>query len=367
MIRHSVQIGEILQSFPDLLSLIRGTQDALVDQIQTGRLATTQSLVFISKSDQAREAQEGQSQTWVVPKGMADQVPAQVRTVIESPNPYLAMAKVGAKYFPERQGDQIVGEMRIHPRAVVADSAQVGAGCRVGPGAVIGENVEIGENCVIGANTVIEPNVKIGAETRLHPLVHIAHDCVIGARCEIKSNTSIGGEGYGYAHDQAFNHYRITHYGRVVIGDDVHIGSGVQMDRGTFEDSHIARGVRIDNHCHFGHNIRVGENTLITAGMITGGSTTIGANCVFGGRVTIKGHLSIADRSQFGGISGIGNNVLKSGEYGGLPLQPVKDEMKTRASLKEVPALVKKVRRILKHLGLDEKSTPTPADRAPEI
>ncbi|NJL72351.1 MAG: hypothetical protein HC888_12625 [Candidatus Competibacteraceae bacterium] len=126
-----------------------------------------------------------------------------------------------------------------------------------------------------------------------------------------------------------------------------------KSNRGTFEDSRIGEGTKIDNHCHFGHNIVIGKNTLVTGGMITAGSTTIGSNCVFGGRTTIKGHLSITDKCQFAGLSGITKNIMQPGEYGGLPLQRVQDELRTRASLPYVPELRKQVSRILKHLGLD--------------
>jgi UDP-3-O-[3-hydroxymyristoyl] glucosamine N-acyltransferase len=309
-------------------------------------------LVFISTRAQLAEAKSSPAQTWVVGKDLEGEVPSSVANLLLSPNPYLAMALVAKRYFPQTRGHQIVKGPAISERATISPTARVGRDCVIGPGAVIGDDVELGDRCIVGANSVLEAGVKVGADTYIHPLVFIAHSCQIGARCEIHPNTSIGTEGYGYAHDQKFNHYRVTHYGRVILEDDVHIGAGVNIDRGTFADSRIGAGTKIDNHCHFGHNIVIGRNTLITAGMITGGSTTIGNACVFGGRATIKGHLSVADRVQIGGISSIGNNVKEAGEYGGHPLQPIAEELRTRASVKELPRLVKDVRRILKHLGL---------------
>lgn len=293
----------------------------------------------------------------MVATDLVEKVPASVPTVLASPNPTLALARVGARHFAERRAQQILAGPRIHPSAQIAASAKVGENCVIGPGAVIGEHCQIGANTRIGANSVIEPHSSLGEDCVIHPLVFIAHSCVIGNRCEIKPQSCIGGEGFGYAQDQKFNHYRITHYGRVVLEDDVHIGAGVQIDRGTFGESRIGQGTKIDNHCHFAHNISVGRNTLITGGMITAGSVTIGSNCVFGGRTTVKGHLKIGDRTQFGGISVVGNDILEPGQYGGFPALELSKEMRIRASQRQLPDLVKQVRRILKHLGLENSKS----------
>lgn len=350
-----VQIGEILENFPNLLSLTRGSPESPVSNIKSGATASQDSLIFVSTLAQLRDAVGSPARAWVVPATFLDKVPEDTPIVVSSANPYLAMALVAKRFFPQTGHHRILDGPNVHPAAVISPSALLGENCLVGPGAVIGDHCEIGRDCVIGANAVLEPGVKVGERTHIHPLVFIAHDCVIGRRCEIHPQTTIGTEGYGYAQDAQFQHHRITHYGRVVIEDDVHIGAGVQIDRGTFEDSLIGAGTKIDNHCHFGHNIRVGRNTLITGGMITAGSATIGSGCVFGGRVTVRGHISVADGSHFGGVSVIANNVKEKGEYAGFPLQPLKDEMRTRAAIKELPRLLKQVRRLMKHVGLDRE------------
>jgi UDP-3-O-[3-hydroxymyristoyl] glucosamine N-acyltransferase len=349
----SVQLREILENFPDLVKRIRGDAGTVVKDIQTGTTASSASLLFLSKAEQIKEAATCPAAAWITTDALLSEVPDSVPFVGISPNPYLAMALVAKRFFPQtRSHHAISSEEKIHPSAQISPSARLGRDCLVGPGVVIGDNCDIGDRCILGANTVLEPDVKLGDDTHIHPLVFIAHSCELGKRCEVHPQTSIGTEGFGYAQDAKFNHYRVTHYGRVIIEDDVHIGAGVQIDRGTFEDSRIGSGTKIDNHCHFGHNIRIGRNTLITGGMITAGSVTLGNNCVFGGRTTVKGHLTVADGSRFAGLSGIGNDVNEPGEYGGLPLQPVQAELRTRASLKRLPGLIKDVRRIMKHLGL---------------
>lgn len=348
------QIREIVENFPDLLSWVRGDQNRPVSDLQTGATASTGSLIFVSTRPQLREAAASKAQTWVVAKDLLEGVPAEVPNVVASPNPTLALSRVGARYFPQTRNHQILAGPAIHPSAQIANTAKIGVGCVIGPGAVIGEHCEIGARTRVGANTVIEPHTKLGEACVIHPLVFIAHSCEIGARVEIKPQSCIGGEGFGYAQDQKFNHYRVTHYGRVVLEDDVHVGAGVQIDRGTFGESRIGAGTKIDNHCHFAHNIQVGRNTLITGGMITAGSATIGSNCVFGGRTTMKGHTKVVDRTQFGGLSVIGNDILEPGQYGGFPALELNKEMRIRASQRQLPDLIKQVRKIMKHLGLEK-------------
>jgi UDP-3-O-[3-hydroxymyristoyl] glucosamine N-acyltransferase len=350
----SAEIQSIVDRFPELLTLVRGDGHHSVNEIQTASLAKPESLVFVGNAEHLKEALTCSAAAWVVSQAVEGSVPPTIPVVLRSPNVQLAMALVAKAFFPQARNRQMMGES-IHPRAVISPSAKVGARCIIGPGAVLGDDVEVGEDCVIGSNSVLEPGVKIGPRTQIHPLVFIGHSCEIGSDCEIKSNTSIGGEGFGYAQDQAFNHHRITHYGKVILENDVHVGSGVQIDRGTFVDSRIGEGTKIDNHCHFGHNIVIGKKTLVTGGMITAGSATIGSFCVFGGRTTVKGHIHVTDRVQVGGLSAITKSVTKPGEYGGFPLQEIGSEMRTRATIKQLPELAKQVRRILKHLGLEAK------------
>lgn len=350
----NISIREILEKFPDLVAARRTAPEGKIRRLHDPLLAQSEDMIFVSTPKHLKEALESKAKTWLVHESLVDQVPESVTTLLTTRNVSLAIARIAKAFFPLTKHHQPIEGARISPHAHVSPSAKLGRDCIVGPGAVIGDRCQLGDRVIVGANAVLEPDVEIGTDSHIHPLVFIGHSCVIGQRCEIKPNSVIGGEGFGYAQDENFNHTRITHYGRVILGDDVHIGAGVQMDRGTYDDSRIGSGTKIDNHCHFGHNIQIGKNTLITGGMITAGSATIGSYSVFGGRVTVAGHLTIADRVQIGGLSGITKSVPKSGEYGGLPLQDIKDMMRTRASLKVLPGLVKQMRKVLRHLNLDD-------------
>lgn len=348
----TISISTLVDAFPQLFTVVKGAPETTISGLRAAANAEKSSLIFVANRQLLKEALESQASAWVVHKDLVPHVPASVPIVLSSPNVQLAMSFAAKKFFPQTKHFQPINGPKIHPTAQIAKSAKLGEGCIVGPGAVISEDVVIGNECIIGSNSVIEAGAKLGNKTHIHPLVYIGHHCEIGNECEIQPNTTIGTEGFGYAQDQMYNHHRITHYGRVIIEDFVHIGSGVNIDRGTYLDSRIGRETKIDNHCHFGHNIQIGNNTLITGGMITAGSVTIGSYCVFGGRTTIAGHLSICDKVQVGGMSGIQKSITKPGEYGGFPLQDLKSSLKTRVAIRNLPKLNSSVKKIMKHLGI---------------
>lgn len=351
----SVQLREIVENFPELVTLVRGSGEYLVEELHAPSEGSPKNLIFVANRLHLKEALKSKGAAWVVHKDLLEEVPKSVPVLLSSPNVQLSMSSIGRRFFPLNRHFQPIKGPKIHPSAQIAASAKVGAGCTIGPGVVIGEGCEIGENCIFGANVVIEPDVKIGAGSHIHPLVFIGHSCELGKECEIHPNTTIGSEGFGYARDDKFGQHRITHYGKVILEDRVHIGANVSLDRGTYLDSRIGSGTKIDNHCHFGHNFVIGKNSLITAGLISAGSVTVGDYCVFGGRTTINGHIEIASKTQVSAISVVSKPIEKGGEYGGFPLQPLRDTLKTRAAMRHLPEMLANIKKILKHLGLESE------------
>ena len=57
----------------------------------------------------------------------------------------------------------------IHPTAVVAEGAQLGADVDVGPYAIVGEHVEVGDGSRIGAHAVVDGHTRLGPRTRIFP------------------------------------------------------------------------------------------------------------------------------------------------------------------------------------------------------
>lgn len=85
---------------------------------------------------------------------------------------------------------------------------------------------------------------KIGNDTLIKSNVSIAHDVQIGANCIIHQNAVIGCDGFGNARDDDGSWTKIPQLGRVIIEDDVEIGSGTTVDRGAIDDT-VIKKVRV--------------------------------------------------------------------------------------------------------------------------
>ncbi|AIT09955.1 UDP-3-O-acylglucosamine N-acyltransferase [Candidatus Francisella endociliophora] len=225
-------------------------------------------------------------------------------------NPYMALAKVMELFdkSPKPNG-------KIHSKAIIASSAIIGENVTIDANAVINENVIIGNNVSIGACATIDEGSKIGDNTIIKSNVSIAHDIVIGSDCIIHQNAVIGCDGFGNARDEDGSWTKIPQLGRVVIEDDVEIGSSTTVDRGAIDDTIIKKGARIDNLVQIAHNVIVGRNTALAGVTAVAGSTKIGDNCLIGGQSAITGHISICDNAVVGGASNVGKSITKPGMY----------------------------------------------------
>ena len=113
------------------------------------------------------------------------------------------------------------------------------------------------------------------------------------------------------------------------------------------------RGTKIDNHCHLAHNIQVGKNCLITASFVAAGTVAIGDNNVFGGRVGIVDHVTVGDNMHFAARTSIFKDINEPGKaFGGHPIQPVNEYLKSYASIPHLPSIRKNVARIMRKLGM---------------
>jgi UDP-3-O-[3-hydroxymyristoyl] glucosamine N-acyltransferase len=239
-----------------------------------------------------------------------------------------------------------------HPTAVVHPDAVIGERTFLGPYCVIGAHAVIGDDCMIGAHTVVENDARIGARTLLHPHVFVGAGCQIGDECEIHPHTSIGSDGFGYAVDAGGRPRKIAHLGNVIIGDGVEIGSNCAVDRATLTSTFIRSGSKLDNICHIAHNCDLGENGFFTAGFMMGGSTKIGRQFVTGGNSVVTAHITLGDNVVLAGRSSVTCNVPDAGSYGGYPLQPLKQAMKTAVNISNLNEIRKNLNRVMRHLHL---------------
>jgi len=193
---------------------------------------------------------------------------------------------------------------------LVAKTVNIGSKTNIGNNVIIKNNVKIGRNCNIGSNVVLE-NVLIG-------------DNVL-----IKSGTLIGQIGFGFGFDKK-NKIRFPHIGRVVIENNVQIGSLCTIDRGSLSDTVIGEFTSIDNQVQIAHNVKIGNYCMIAAQSGIAGSTIIGNNVKIGGQTGISGHLTIGDNVKIGGKSGVIANIADNQVVMGYPAKSIRDFLTTK-------------------------------------
>ena len=341
----------LLGSFSDLICDSFGDLDRTFAGLTSFENAKEDSVVFALDKKSLQKAMESKAGGVIAHVSVKDHA-TDNKTWLFSKNPELAACMVKRKInAPTPYRGEVEG---VHQTATIDSSATLGENTVVGPRAFVGKNCRIGKNCFIGMNTVIEDNTVIGDNTTVHPMVYIGHSCVIGKDCEIMPQATVGSEGFGYAHDHLGNHYRIPHTGRVLIADDVHIGAGTCIDRGTLNDTTIGQGTKIDNQCHLAHNSVVGKNGLITAQFVNAGSATIGDNFVCGGKVAVAGHTITTNNVHVAAFSAVHKSVDKPGQYGGYPLQPIKEFFKTKATLNHITEMRKNINKLMKAVFPEE-------------
>lgn len=229
-------------------------------------------------------------------------------TLIRVEDPYTAFAKLLEMYDKMRNSKSGLSTL-----ASISPSAIVGENSYVGDFVVISENVSIGNNVKIYPNCYIGENVKVADGTVLYPGVIVYHDCTIGSNCTLHGGVVIGADGFGFAPQTDNNYKKVAQIGNVVIEDNVEIGANTTIDRATLGSTIIRRGVKLDNLIQVGHNVEIGENTVIAAQTGIAGSTKLGKNNMIGGQVGFAGHLVIADDVKIGAQAGLAGNVNTPG------------------------------------------------------
>lgn len=177
--------------------------------------------------------------------------------------------------------------MIVHPSAVVAADAKLGANVRIGPFAVIEEDVVLGDACDIAAHAVIKRHTRMGARNR------IAEHAVIG----------------GDPQDFKFKADCLSY---TEIGDDNWLREGVTVHRGSRDGS----VTRLGNCCflmaysHVAHDCTVGNHVVManTAGIA--GEVVVHDRAFISAAVTVHQFCRVGRNAMIGLSSKVVQDAL---------------------------------------------------------
>lgn len=291
-------------------------ENLIVNDVNTIDLAKYGDITFFSNIKYLESFKTTKASVCIVEEKFIKHAPENVALLI-SDNAYNSYAVIANYMYPMDKFDPFISEM-----ASIAKSAKIGKNCFIGDFAVIMDNAVIHDNAYIGHGSFINDGVSIGSGTVIKSNVTVTHS-IIGSNCIIHSGVRIGQDGFGFA-PSATGITKVPQLGRVLIGNNVEIGSNTTIDRGAIGDTEIGDFTKIDNLVQIGHNVKVGKFTIIVAQVAIAGSTTVGDKVMIGGQTGIGGHINIGDGTMIAGRSGLMYDTEKGDKVGGSPAMPLK-------------------------------------------
>ncbi|MER8502745.1 UDP-3-O-(3-hydroxymyristoyl)glucosamine N-acyltransferase [Mesorhizobium sp. M0208] len=308
--------------------------DVSIDVLAPANEGGENALVFVDGRRNFALMQSLRAAAVLCPAEFAAKAPAGIAVLVH-PRPQQAFAMVGRLLFPAAATPgPMTGETGISPHAHIDATAHVEPGAIIEAGAVIGPRAAIGSGTVIAPHAVIGPSSQIGRDGYVGPGASVQY-ALIGNRVIIHGGARIGQDGFGFVAG-AKGPERVPQIGRVIIQDDVEIGSNTTVDRGAMSDTIIGQGTKIDNLVQIAHNVRIGRNCIIAGLSGISGSVTIGDNVTMGGGVGLADHLTIGSGAKLAARSGFMSNVPAGEIWGGYPAQPMAEAMREIAALRRL-------------------------------
>ncbi|MGH9441221.1 MAG: UDP-3-O-(3-hydroxymyristoyl)glucosamine N-acyltransferase [Thermoanaerobaculia bacterium] len=308
--------------------------------------AGPEDLSFVAGLRNARDARASRAGALIVPSlDLAGGRPALLH-----PRPAVAMAIVLEHLVPEPA--ILAG---VSDRASVSESAKIGAGASVAPGAFVGARASIGERVLVGPGVFVGDDAVVGDDCRILAGAVIERGCRVGARCRIGPGAVVGADGFGYAWDGS-RHRRIPQVGIAVLEDDVDVGANACIDRAALTETRVGRGTKIDNLVQIGHNVTIGEHSIVCGQVGIAGSARIGKRVTLAGQVGVGDRMEIGDGATASAQAGVMRRVEAGSIVSGMPAEPHADFLRREAAADRLPELFDRVRALEEKVaGLSRK------------
>ena len=178
----------------------------------------------------------------------------------------------------------------IHPTAVIAAGARLGARVAIGPYCVIGPHVELGDDVTLRSHVVVEGHTSIGDGSTVFPFASLGTP---PQDLKFKGEPS-----------------------RLEIGKRNSIREHATMNPGTAGGGMLTRtgddcllmiGIHVAHDCHLGNHVIMANNATL------GGHVHIGDWAFIGGLAAIHQFVRIGAHAIVGGMSGVENDIIPYG------------------------------------------------------
>ncbi|MGI9306314.1 MAG: UDP-3-O-(3-hydroxymyristoyl)glucosamine N-acyltransferase [Gammaproteobacteria bacterium] len=309
---------------------VRGDSSVRIDGVASLDGAGGRQIAFYESDAHRTKLRQSRAGAVLLSEALADSADCPRWVVRGAPRLYFArLAEWLNRAAPPASG--------ISARAEVAPDANIGKNIHIAPMAVVESGAVLGDNCIIGPGAVVGAGAHIGEFSVLKARAIVYAGVIIGRRCLIHSGAVLGADGFGFVRGEDGAQVKIPQLGGVRLGDDVEIGANSAVDRGALDDTIIGNGVKIDNLAQIGHNVRIGDNTVVCGCAGIAGSARIGKNCMIGGKAGIVGHLTIGDGANIAGGSLVTRDVAAGTMVSSvLPAMPAREWRRFAATLRRL-------------------------------
>jgi len=148
---------------------------------------------------------------------------------------------------------------------------------------------------------------------------------------------------------------KVPQVGRVVLGDDVEVGSNTAIDRATFGETRIGQGTKIDNLVQIGHNVRIGEHCVIAGKVGIAGSAVIGSHVRIGAQAGVNGHIEVGDGATIGARAGVTGSVPAGATVSGFPAIDHSQQRRVMVAQTHLPEMGRRLRQVERRMDALEQ------------
>ena len=185
---------------------------------------------------------------------------------------------------------------KIHPTAIIHESAIIGNNVEIGPYTIVGERVEIGDDCWIAPHVVINGPTKVGKGNKIFQFASIGEDC----------------QDLKYSGEETF----------LEIGDNNVFRESCTIHRGTAQDNSttkIGNSNLLMAYVHVAHDCILGDNIILSNNATLAGHTHLANNVIIGGLSALHQFTHVGEYAMIGGCSAVNKDIppyfMVSGNY----------------------------------------------------